>query len=428
MNKNNWKENLETLKDRLNFLKLSDDVDLDSPLKMEEELLPSEEEALPGSDLGELLRRRRQRRLVLWGIVIAVVVCAVAGFYLYNRLHTFRDYVISRSIENTMTSGTQYESVGKYLYRYNSDGVSCVSRSNEVQWSVTYSMQAPIVDVCGTTMAIAEQQGTQVYVVNEDGLAGNFETLLPILKVRVSKQGVVAVVLQDDDVTWVNLYDADGDAIASNKTTISDSGYPLDVDLSPNGEKMAVSYLEISQGVMTSDIVFYNFGSGGNSANDYVVSSESLAGSVVPEVYFIDNSNAVAIADDGFVVFKGANALEKAVECWFDDEIISCFHEDDCVGFLFNASDGGNTFRMELYNYKGKQTASAGVDASFDEIKMENGQILMYTSSACSVYTEEGRLRFSSSYEKEIVDIFFFGEFRRYMIITQDSFDRIRIC
>ena len=37
-------------------------------------------------------------------------------------------------------------------------------------------------------MAVAEQQGNQVYVVNEDGLVGNFETLLPILKVRVSRQ------------------------------------------------------------------------------------------------------------------------------------------------------------------------------------------------------------------------------------------------
>jgi len=52
----------------------------------------------------------------------------------------------------------------------------------------------------------------------------------------------------------------------------------------------------------------------------------------------------------------------------------------------------------------------------------------MYTSSSCTVYTKKGKLRFSSAYEKEIVDIFYFSEYRRYMVITNDSFDRIRIC
>ena len=71
--------------------------------------------------------------------------------------------------------GTQYQQAGKNLYRYNSDGVSCVTRENEVIWSITYNMQAPISDVSGTTMVIAEQQGNQIYVVNEDGLVGSFE-------------------------------------------------------------------------------------------------------------------------------------------------------------------------------------------------------------------------------------------------------------
>ncbi|MCD8015882.1 MAG: DUF5711 family protein [Lachnospiraceae bacterium] len=375
----------------------------------------------------ELLARNNRRRWMVRGLIAALILLAAGGFYMYNRLHTFNDYIISRSIENTMTSGTQYEAVGKYLYRYNSDGVSCVTKKNEVQWSITYSMQAPIVDVCGTTMVIAEQQGTQVYVVNEDGLLGSFTCLLPILKVRVSNQGVVAVVLQDDDVTWIRLYDAAGESIANDKTTISDSGYPLDIDLSPNGEKMVVSYLGITEGVMTSNVVFYDFGSGGDAASDYEVSRETFSGSAVPQVFFTDNTTAAAIADDGFAVFKGSTPT-KTAEVSFSEEIVSCFYDDDRIGFLFSDTTGENEYRMELYNYNGKQKVSAGIDAEFDEIKMENGQILMYTSSSCSVFTKSGRLRYASAYEKEIVGIFYFKEFRRYLVITSDSFDRIRIC
>ncbi len=377
--------------------------------------------------LEERLARNRRRRRILQGVIVALVLCVALGFYIYNRNHTFEDYVISKSIENSMTSGTQYEAVGKYLYRYNSDGVSCVTRKNEVKWSITYSMQAPIVDVCGTTMVIAEQQGTQVYVVNEDGLLGNFTCLLPILKVRVSNQGVVAVVLQDDDVTWIRLYDAEGNSIANDKTTISDSGYPLDVDLSPNGEKMVVSYLGIDEGVMTSNVVFYDFGSDGDSDSDHEISRETFSGSSVPQVYFTDNSTAVAVADDGFAVF-GGSSWAKTAEQDFDEEIVSCFYDEDTIGFLFSDTTGEYSYRMELYNYRGKQKKSVGVDADFDEIRIQNGQILMTTSSSITVYTKKGILRFSSAYEKEIVDIFYNKEFRRYLVITGDSFDRIRIC
>lgn len=429
MNKKTWKERFSDIINRFNFLKSLEDDDLDEMSEAAEGGGTDQawQEDSDGRSLEEVVAHNRRVRLISRILVAVVLLGAALGFYLYNHLHTFDDYVIAKSIDNTMTSGTQYEIAGKYLYRYNSDGVSCVTHKNEVKWSVTYSMQSPIVDVCGTTMVIAEQQGTQVYVVNEDGLLGSFTCLLPILKVRVSNQGVVAVVLQDEDVTWVRLYDAEGTSIANDKTTISDSGYPLDVDLSPNGEKMVVSYLGITEGVMTSTVMFYDFSSAGDSSSDHELSSEVFSGVVVPQVFFMDDTTAVAVADDGFAVFRGST-LEKKAEQTFDDEIVSCFYDDDTLGFLFADSTGENDYRMELYNYRGKQTVSVGIDADFDEIKIENGQILMYTSSSCSVYTKKGRLRYSSAYEKEIVDLFYFSEFRRYLIITQDSFDQIRIC
>ncbi len=257
MNTEKWKQRFQSIKEKLRFLSPRDNEDLEN-LSEEPDTpeTPPAKEDRPEASLEDKLKRERRIR---WAVRIAVIVLilgAAIGFYSYNRLHSFRDYMITKSTENSMTAGTQYEAVGKYLFRYNTDGVSCVTKNNELRWSVTYSMQAPIADVCDTTMVIAEQQGTQIYVVNEDGLMGNFDCLMPILKVRVSKQGVVAAVLQDEDVTWINLYELDGTIIASDKTTVTDSGYPMDVDLSPNGENMVVSYLHITEGVMTSDIVF----------------------------------------------------------------------------------------------------------------------------------------------------------------------------
>ena len=254
----------ETLRNKLEFL--SQEEDYEDELQVEERSLSSGnawKKDLPEGDLKEKLEQNRIRKFRMRMTIGAIAAVIVMAFFLYNKLYTFKDYVIAQSYDNTAAAGSDYVAVGENLYRYNSDGVSCVTRENEMLWSITYNMQAPIVDVCQETMVIAEQQGNQIYVVNQDGLVGSFESLLPILKVRVSRQGVVAAVLQEGDITWVNLYKADGTSIASDKTTVGESGYPLDIDLSPNGEKLAVSYLGVTDGNITSNVVFYHFGAAG---------------------------------------------------------------------------------------------------------------------------------------------------------------------
>lgn len=425
-----WKEKLDRVLEKLHFLRLDEDPDLEEEIQIEETSLPSDgfpaKDALGGSLREKLARSRRWlfRKRV---IAAALIVCIAGGFILYNNHHEFQDYVITSSVPNEVSAGTRYETAGKNLYRYNSDGISCVTRSNELKWSITYNMQAPIADICGNTMAVAEQQGNQIYVVDKDGLVGNFETLLPILKIRVSRQGVVAVVLQEDDVTWVNMYRADGTSIMSDKTTIADSGYPLDIDVSPDGQKLAVSYLKTDNGIISSDVVFYHFGSAGQAKDNHIVAQENFEDVVMPEISFVGNSRCVAVSDSGFVVFRGGDAPKKVASVEFDEEIVSCFHDEKRIGFLFRGSTEEYDYRMELYNYSGRRKASKDINAEFEEIKIENGQILMYSDKGFSIFTGSGRKRFAADYEKEITDLFYFSEFRRYLVVTRDSFDRIRI-
>lgn len=412
------------------FLKLEEEPEFDDQLQVEEKELPSDtilKIDLPEGNLKEKLEQNRLRRFRRRMAIAALAVCIIGGFSLYNWLHMFHDYTVAESFENNVSGGTKYQQAGKNLYRYNSDGVSCVTRENEVIWSITYNMQAPISDVSGTTMVIAEQQGNQIYVVNEDGLVGSFESILPIQKVRVSNQGVVLAVLEDSDVTWVNLYRPDGASIASDKTTVGDSGYPLDVDVSPNGEKVAVSFLNVEEGLPTTNIVFYNFGSEGKAKNNYVVTNEKVVGTVVPQIYFTGNATAAAIADNGFLVFKGNRVpkLDKTVT--FDREIVSVFHDDERLGFLFRSDKPERDYRMELYNYNGHRTKARDINAEFDQIKIQNDQIIMYSDSEIHVFTDSGIKRFGSHYEKEVAEVFYYSEFRKYLVITRDSFDRIRI-
>ena len=100
-------------------------------------------------------------------------------------LRVEEDYTVLSSYEKSDTSSTQYLAFGKRMFKYSADGVSCMDGNGQTLWNCTFSMQSPIADVCEGSVVVADQQGTDVYIFDEKGQKGQFETLLPIEKVKV---------------------------------------------------------------------------------------------------------------------------------------------------------------------------------------------------------------------------------------------------
>ena len=108
-------------------------------------------------------------------ITMGLLFILLFGLGTFLFFHTGSTYLTSDRIERNDVSSTQYLEFGDYFLKYSSDGVACVDSKSNIKWSTTYSMQAPFVDVCGTTAVIADQQGMQVYVFDEEGLKGQFQ-------------------------------------------------------------------------------------------------------------------------------------------------------------------------------------------------------------------------------------------------------------
>ena len=89
---------------------------------------------------------------------------------------------------------------------------------------------------------IADQGGTSMVIVDEEGQTGSVTTSYNIVKARVAKQGVVAAILDGGEDTWINFYAADGSMIAENQTRVDEPGYPLDLSVSEDGLLIMVTY------------------------------------------------------------------------------------------------------------------------------------------------------------------------------------------
>ena len=365
-------------------------------------------------------------RYLLLTILIAVVI-ALLSFWFYNGSHVFDTYTVTASAEKNDVDGTLYRMLDKRIIKYSHDGVFCVNTSNEVEWSAAYTMSTPVCDVSGKMMLIAEQQGNQVYVINRSGIAGSFRTSMPILKAYITPRGLVALILGDGDVTWVNLYDSNGTQIVSIKTTVPDSGYPLDLAMTSDGKRMMVSFLGQEEGSMAGKISFYDFSSASSSDESHLVSTLVYKDTIFPDVFYGDGETPVAVADDGFIVFSGKKRYSEKERVTLSREIVSTFYDEKNVGFVFESDETDVLYDMFVYNLNGKETMHTQVDFPYEGIRAENGEILLYDASGLHIYRMSGREKLSVTYGREVQYFTHLSGSRSFLVITDRSVDRIRI-
>ena len=104
--------------------------------------------------------------------------------------------------------------------------------------------------------------------MSERGLVKKIETATPIERVCVARQGTVAVLMKEDDVSYVRLYDKKGQELASGEFYQEKGSFPVDIALAPDAQKLAVDMLDVTKGKTCSAVTFYNFGSVGQNEID----------------------------------------------------------------------------------------------------------------------------------------------------------------
>ena len=365
------------------------------------------------------IEKKKKKILILFAVAMCVV-----GYLILNNMRVLNNYEILTTSERSDVLATNFVEMNGKLLKYSPDGVVYMD-GEAVLWSAAYSMQTPIVDICAV---VGEQKGSQVYIYSaEEGQIGNFQTLLPIQKVQVASQGVVAAVLEDGEVTWINLYDTEGNEIAKHRTSVAESGYPIDISISPDGQKLAVSFLRMTNGVMNTKIAFYNFGSVGKAQTNNEMNSEIYENTVVPKVIYINNTEAVAFRDNGFTVYEGKQIPEKKAEVNMDQDIISIFYDDETLGFVFQSDLSEHKYKIQLYNLNGKKTMEQYLDQEFQNIKFSSGKIIVYNADTFCIYSKQGKKIFEGKYREQITDIIKISGFRKYLIITKGSMDLVRL-
>ena len=370
----------------------------------------------------------RHRRIKIYTVLIAIAVLAVLTFvfYLNWKSKIYVDYEVVQQTEWTKSSESRCLNLAGTLFTYSNDGMSCTDTKGKVIWNQTYEMQNPIVRTCKKTVAVGDYNGRSIYISDTQGILGMIETTMPIRDFCVSSNGIVAAVLDDSTVTAIHLYSTKGEH-AYFKTTMSQSGYPIAIDISDDGTQVAVSYIKADNGQLSSSIGFYNFSAVGQNYTDNLVSGYGYADAVVPMVHYMENDTVFAVADNRLMFFKGRQKPESILDTLISEEIRSVFYDKNHVGIVFFNPTGETTYRLEIYDTSAKKTNEINFSMEYTDILFDTASIIIRNDNECLLYDWDNRVKFQGTFMERILCLLPMGNIARYTLVTEHAIQTIEL-
>ncbi len=371
----------------------------------------------------------RHRRVIFYKVMIVVLVFVAIGigiFINYQRT-VYTGYTVLDTTKYAEVTTANYMKFNNNILRYSTDGASAFNMQDDMLWNQTYEMQSPMVDICNDYVGIGDYKGTKIYILNSKGLQGEIDTTLPIQTFKVSGNGTAAVILEENEVTWVRIFNKEGEVIASDRTTMAKSGYPVSIALSDNGVLLAVSYLKIETGDMLSSVAFYNFGNVGQNEIDNLVSGYNYKDTVVSYVEFMNDRSSFAIGDDRFTIFRGVQKPESVFEMDLEDQVKSVFHNEEYIGLVFVEGTSEAAYRLDVYNTSGELVLSKPFSLEYSDIIFHKGRIIIYNSNNCLICNMEGMEKYNGTFYNSVIEVVPTSSNLRYLLVSGSKTDKIQL-
>lgn len=371
----------------------------------------------------------KHRRGNAFKILIVAFAIAVVGVMIVtqtrNKVYTTYNRLTSESLK--IAGGVSTLAFSDRLLLYSNDGIKCTDSKGKDVWNQAYEMQNPMVRICENVVGVGDYSGRKIYVMNTSDRMGEIDTNMPITNFSIAGNGEVATILEEAGVTWIYLYDSQGELIAKMKTTMKNSGYPIAVSLSPNGKLLQVSYLYADSGKIKSSVAFYNFGEVGQDAIDNYVSGYDYADSVVPYVQFMNDTTAFAVADGRLMFYTGAQKPVSAAEVLFDKEVQAVYYNERYVALVYLNQSGETKYQMDVYSTDGNKKLTISYDIESQNVLLDKECVVLYGKDECLIYSMDGIQKYAGSYEKMINLMIPTSSAYKYTVVTQDSIDVMQL-
>lgn len=373
----------------------------------------------------ELIRqkRKRQQRIAIVCIIVAIVSVMT---YLLVSLQTYTKVRVSDTYSSKGTSDNSYVQFLDGVIKYSKDGIAYMDQTGKEVWNQSYQIKNPILDVNSKSAAVADKEGNDILIFQEEGLKGEVHTTMPVERISVSEQGIVSAILKDESAMKIMCYDIKGNVLVEHKTTLAGTGYPVDIALSADGNLMQVLYLYTQKGQIVSRLHYYNFGDAGAGKTDNQVSARNYKNTILASGFFMDAETSAAVGDNRIAIYQGKDIPEEVTSIKLDKEIKSVFHNEKYVGLILK-NQGKSGYELRLYDKTGKVVLSKDFKGDYKHVKICNNQVIMYDGKSCNIFMKNGIQKFKGEADSDILEMFPIEGVNRYIVMSANGMEKVRL-
>ena len=382
-------------------------------------------------ELEEIDAQVRKHRRKTFGHVVRVLILlaiVMVGVQLWTALRSYSSYEVRNITERQDSKATRYATFLSKCIEYSNDGIIYRGDDEELLWNQSFEMNSPVLDICEKYLAIYDQGGTSIYIMTESGLVQKIETSMPIDRVCIANQGTVAVLMKENAVAYVRLYDSNGKELANGEFFQEKGSFPVDIALSNDAQKLAVDMVDVNAGSVCSVISFYNFGSVGQNEIDNNVGTYTYEGVLIPEIDFVSADRMVALSDEGFIVFEGAQKPEQKRKVTYEVEAQSVFHNNKYVGLTYSNPDTEGSWHIKVYDMNGSVVMENDTTIPYTNIEfLESNEICVRDAYSCELFTIHSIRKFATTFDEELFKVLSGGDSVSYTFVLENETDEVRL-
>ena len=309
---------------------------------------------------------------------------------------------VTKGSDNINNKSIKYDSFKNGLMRISNDGITYINDTGEVKWTISYNMKDPIFESNENYFAIADRNGYEFYIFDENGVCGNNTVTNLIQKISLSIDGILYILQSDEENSYVNVFRSRGEAIdLSIKTTLTGDGSAIDLSTSDDGIELAVAYECLTDDKLYSKATYYNFGEVGQNANSKRIVKEfisELDNKFLARVYFFDSDNSFLIYDGGvyFVSTKDPANPFIAQKKEFDIKIRSISYNKKYLVMVFEDN------RMIVFGKDGSLLADKVIDFDYEKFYISDDYAIFLYGNRVMIYDSRGRMIFDKEMEVDV--------------------------
>lgn len=317
-------------------------------------------------------------------ILVTAVVIASAAILFFNRdkfikKKNYTHAVVLNQADRTDSKSASYEPFCDGFLRYSRDGIAYYSPDNVAQWNASYELQSPIISIRGEYCAVAGAGSSMLYVFNRDGLVMSVDTIQYINAISMSAKGYVAVILEDANAQYIDMYDTIGEKVYHIKTSISGNGVPSAMSVSDDAAKLVVSYLTIEGNTVNTSVAFYNFGEVGKNEPERLVGGfDQYDGMYIPTVEFVNSNTVVAFATGKISIYTISQYPKLVADIIPESEIREVFYSNDYIGIIYSDKNVEKPYALFVYDVKGNKVCEIELSQNYRKYQFIENNILMY--------------------------------------------------